>query len=102
MGESPIRQRVDAPSLRQRFSAGGYWQRAQAGEFVQVVKRDSASRIATEPPGTRSQIVQSYDTAGQRIALVQYYLRPDGTLGGSGEPDPKMLLEGGVLSTIQP
>ena len=49
-----------------------------------------------EPPGTRSQMVAYVDASGQRVALVHQYLRPDGTLGGSGRPDPKLLIEGGV------
>lgn len=65
-----------------------------------MIKRDSASKPATEPPDPRSQIVQFYDKAGQRIAVVHWYLRPDGTLGGSGWLDPKMLFEGGMLYTL--
>lgn len=29
-------------------------------------------------------------------ALVHQYVRPDGSLGGSGQPDPKLLIEEGV------
>jgi hypothetical protein len=29
-------------------------------------------------------------------ASIHRYLRPDGTLGASGRPDPKRLVEGGV------
>ncbi len=50
-----------------------------------------------EPPGTRSQMVAYLDAAGQRIALVHQYLRPDGTIGGSGRPDPKELFDDGIL-----
>ena len=35
--------------------------------------------------------------AGHRIFLVHFYLRPDGTIGGSGKPDPKWLFEDGVV-----
>lgn len=34
---------------------------------------------------------------GSRVALVHQYLRPDGTVGASGQPDPKWLLEDGVI-----
>jgi hypothetical protein len=29
--------------------------------------------------------------------MVHFYLRPDGTIGGSGQPDPKWLFEDGVV-----
>ena len=36
-------------------------------------------------------------TDGPRVALVHQYLRPDGTVGASGRPDPKAVLERGTL-----
>jgi len=42
-------------------------------------------------------MVAYLDAGGQRIALVHQYLRPDGTIGGSGRPDPKELLEDGII-----
>jgi hypothetical protein len=41
-----------------------------------------------------SQIIEYFDAEGTRVALVDQYLRPDGTLGGSGRPDPKRVLVG--------
>jgi hypothetical protein len=41
-------------------------------------------------PGTRSQSVP-YFLMGDKIAVCYQYTRPDGSLGGSGKPDPKML-----------
>jgi hypothetical protein len=43
-----------------------------------------------------SQTVEYYD-GDNRVALVHQYLRPDGTIGASGRPDPKALLEDGIL-----
>jgi hypothetical protein len=48
------------------------------------------------PPGTRSQIVTYYTREGTLVAYVHQYLRPDGTLGGSGRPKPKVLIEEGI------
>jgi hypothetical protein len=45
---------------------------------------------AHEPPGTRSQSVP-YLLLGVKIAVCHQYLRPDGTFGASGLPDPKLL-----------
>ena len=44
-----------------------------------------------EPRGTRSQILDYLDPDGERVVTVHRYLRPDGTLGGSGQPDPKWI-----------
>jgi len=50
-----------------------------------------------EPPGTRSQSVP-YSLMGVKIALCHQYLRPDGTFGASGLPDPKLIeYQGHVL-----
>ena len=94
----PPRQSATPEELRLRFNAGGYWERARAGEFRQVTKRSRpAPPEAGQPPGTLSQIVHYYTARDEKVAVVHQYLLPDGTLGASGLPDPQMLLEGGVL-----
>jgi hypothetical protein len=52
---------------------------------------------ANQPPGTLSQRVRYFDNEGRPIAVCHRYLRPDGSLGGSGMPDPKAVLEEGML-----
>jgi hypothetical protein len=101
MGE-PLVRYVDPRELRQRFNDGDYASRAAAGEFAIVLRRESHPTLAgsTEPFCTRSQILAYLDQDGERIAVVHRYLRADGTLGGSGRPDPKMLIEDGVIYRI--
>jgi hypothetical protein len=36
-------------------------------------------------------MVKYYSQDGEVLALVHQYLRPDGTIGASGKPDPKRL-----------
>jgi len=36
------------------------------------------------------------------VAVVFQYLRPDGSIGGSGRPDPKFLLRDGVQYVVAP
>ena len=48
-----------------------------------------------EPPGTRSQVIRYVDSAGLWIVEVHQFLRPNGTLGASGRPDPKAWFRGG-------
>ncbi len=86
--------------MQDRFNKGKYWERMRQGEFAAVVidqgqpQPDVASK---EPNGTVSQMVSYRDAQDDEIARVHQYLRPDGTLGASGLPDPKRLLEAGVL-----
>ena len=41
------------------------------------------------------------DSSGHRVAVVHQYLRKDGTLGGSGRPDPKKLFHDGKLYVLR-
>lgn len=51
------------------------------------------------PRGTKSQLIIYYD--GEReVALAHRYLFPDGSIGGSGKPDPKRILCCGALLFI--
>jgi hypothetical protein len=62
------------------------------------VKKDSGRADSRdEPPGTRSVIVSYVHEHRHRIFLVHFYLRPDGSIGASGRPDPKWLHENGVV-----
>ncbi len=57
---------------------------------------------AREPFCTRSQILEYFDTAGTKLAIVHRYLRPDGRIGASGRPDPKVFLDGDTLYVLVP
>ncbi len=87
--------------IRRRFAQGDYLNRALAGEFGCCLAREKRSQSKDEPPGTRSLTVAYVDDAGHRVCLVHFYLRPDGTIGGSGKPDPKWLFEDGVVYAAQ-
>ena len=94
----PVRL-VSPDELRKRFNQGGYWALAQAGTLTTHLQRNGhpSSQRSGEPFCTRSQIVAYHDAVGHRVAVVHQYLRPDGTIGGSGRPDPKLLIEEGVV-----
>lgn len=64
-------------------------------------ERHPAQPRASEPHCTRSEIV-SYVTEGVEIARAHRYLRPDGTLGASGKPDPKAFFDGRTLFVLKP
>jgi hypothetical protein len=98
---TPPRLRVTAHQIRAHFNAGGYLQRAERGELRQIVRLEKPLSEATcmakgYPVGTRKQLLEYYD-GEQRVALVHLVVLPDGTIGASGLPDPKVLLVDGVL-----
>ena len=66
-----------------------------AGECRMFTVKDRSCRQTFEPPGTRSQMRVIADGT-DFLALVHLYLRPDGSLGGSGRPDPKVVVHQGI------
>src|SRR2546430_901633 len=99
----PPRRSVPAWRIQRLFNTNQYWMRMRAGEFSAYVQREHhpSPPLAFVPDCTRSQLVAYVDAVGTTIALVHQYLKPDGTLGASGRPDPKMLLHNGVLYTLK-
>ena len=94
-------QRITSAELRRIFNEDGFWERAQSGEFEERVlkSRHPAPPASGEPHCTESQIVCYHLPDGTRVALVHQYLRPNGTVGASGRPDPKAMLKDGILYT---
>ncbi len=90
---------MDPTELRAVFNRERYWERAKGGELTSVLMKDRHPSLskAKEPFCTKSQMVSYRDGAGNEVVRVHQYLRPDGTLGASGRPDPKLLLMNGVL-----
>jgi hypothetical protein len=95
MARPPI-QRVSKTQLREIFNRL-YLADVLAGRLSETIDSEGPpNRRANEPPGTVSQRVR-YWAGGVSVAVCHRYLRPDGTLGGKGLPDPKAVLERGVL-----
>src|SRR5262245_45150744 len=94
----PPKIEVSPRELRERFNRGNYVQRAAAGELsTRILKEGHPSPPrAALPICTRSQSIAYLDAKGDEVAMVHQYLKPDGSLGASGRPDPKRLLENGV------
>ena len=63
--------------------------------------KEPEKRKYPEPHGTRSQTIRYYDSNGQWVMVVHQYLRPDGTLGASGKPDPKRLRIGKTIFILE-
>jgi len=96
---------VTAAELRERFNRDRYSERAAAGELAASVRAER--HPSPEPAGetfcTMSQIITYTDpSTGARLALAHQYLRPDGTIGASGRPDPKRIWDNGVIYALDP
>jgi hypothetical protein len=102
MFEPPIK-RVSASVLRQLFNNSGYWEQYKNGQLQSVLRKSKhpSAPLANEPICTQSQYITYVNEMGIKIAGVHQYLRPDGTLGLSGRPDPKEVLIDGILHIIE-
>jgi len=63
---------------------------------ILLANRHPTRRLAREPRCTRSQYISYRDENGREIARIHQYLRPDGSIGLSGKPDPKAVRFEGV------
>jgi hypothetical protein len=90
----PLRiEYVSSDELRRLFAEQKCQDRAYTGELLEhIVANRAAPSSVGEPEGTRSQMV-SYREAwsGREVARAHRYLRPDWTLGASGQADPKIV-----------
>src|SRR6266481_4034353 len=97
----PNIKRVTQEELRKLFN-DHYLDRINAGEIQSRILRGADRHpsliLAAEPYCTRSQEISYIDPiANQEVARAHRYLRPDGTLGASGLPDPKRVFYNGIL-----
>lgn len=94
---------VTLETIRQAFKSCQLWERVKSGEFYQTVFKERHPRPAPkrEPFCTWSQMLVYWTQNGQPLALVHQYLRPDGTIGGSGKPDPKRILVSDRLLAVR-
>src|SRR5271170_1036955 len=100
----PNIQRVTPEELRLRFNEGNYWTKAQAGDLKEVVLESCISTALADKESVQitSEMVSYRDkTTDEEVARIHQYKRPDGTLAASGKPDPKRLLEDGILYRLE-
>jgi len=60
-------------------------------------QRHSTPVRSGQPLCTYSQILSFWDSQGNKVAICHQYKRPDGTIGGSGKPDPKRIMVEGTI-----
>jgi hypothetical protein len=102
MKEKPRIEYISQQQLRRLFNEQGLWERALRGELRQaVVRQRPAASTLPFPDGTQTMIVDYYDDIGVRLARVHQYMLPDGSIGGSGRPDPKLVLLDGISYRVR-
>ena len=97
---NPIIVKVEAHDLRKLFNEGRFVERARLGELAVVLldKRHPSPPRADEPYCTQSQMLSYRLPSGIEVARAHQYLRPDGSIGASGSPDPKKVrIEGTIF-----
>jgi hypothetical protein len=93
---------VSAETLRELFNESGYWELAKRGDLIEKIYSEAPpQKRSGEPPGTLSQIVAYLDPQGRQVAIVHQYLRKDGSIGGSGRPDPKKVFYQGNVYVLR-
>jgi hypothetical protein len=84
---------VSEVELRRIFNEYRYFERMQEGEFhSHIVKQSRRRGGGPRVRNAMSQTVEYRDKQGRRVALVHQYRMRDGRLGGSGKPDPKVVV----------
>lgn len=93
----PIK-RIPVEEMRKRFNEGGYWEKVQKQEWTTHTLESRISDALTEETVQITSAMLSYhDENGNEVARVHQYMRPDGSIAASGRPDPKRLVQDGVL-----
>lgn len=87
------RFRVPAWRIRQIFNDNKYFEMVKSGVWTANLAESTpiARPFKDHPVGTLSQIVHYLDELGRVVAIVHQFRKPNGKIGGSGKPDPKML-----------
>ena len=99
---TPKIKRVTSEELCKRFNDGGYWGKTKTGELTAHVMESNISTLLTqESVQIISQMISYRDYQGNEVARVHQFVRPDGSLAASGLPDPKRLLENGILYRLE-
>ena len=85
-------QFISKPRMRELFNSAILKKQKQENFGIVLLKDRHPRSVKGEPFCTHSQIIAYVKDNGDRVALAHRYLRPDGTIGASGKPDPKIVI----------
>ena len=89
---------VSPDDLRDIFDRGRYSELARAGELIErELVRGRPSLSSARPAEAISRRVGYYDDTGRELAVAHELILPDGTIVGSGRPDPMRVHVDGTL-----
>ena len=102
LSETTNARQISNDQLRQLFNDAQVLEKAATKEYTEkIIDRNHPSELlAEEPICTESQIVAYFAPDGNEVARAHRYLRPDGTIGLMGRPDPKRMYHSGALYYI--
>lgn len=95
---------VSAQTLRHLFNSRDYTKLATTGQLRINVKRENhllTPEAKLLPRCTLGQFIEYIDPDGQWHAQAYQYLKPDGSLGASGKPDPKRIRYCGKILALE-
>lgn len=96
--------RVPAAILRETFNSSQLPALLERGDITPQLLRDAhleqPERVG-EGYCTRGQMLRYLDEQGDLLVEVFQYLRPDGSLGASGRPDPKRMRVGNQIWRVE-
>jgi|SRR5208282_1269013 hypothetical protein len=98
----PQIKRVTEQQIQKIFNEH-YLDDITAGKIVETVmeNRHPSLIAANEPYCTKSQMVSYRNpTTNEELARAHRYVRPNGSIGASGKPDPKRVLFDGIWYRI--
>jgi hypothetical protein len=95
----PLRKAYVSPDeLRAIFDRGRYADRVRSGELeARELVRGRPSLSSAHPDDAISRRVGYYDRNGHELAVVHELVLPDGSVGGSGRPDPVRIEADGIV-----
>jgi hypothetical protein len=92
---------VSATEIRKIFNEGRFEDLVAYRVLKErIIREGNPAPASNQPAGTKSQILAYLNQDGRQVAVVHRYLRPDGSLGGSGKPDPKKVFQNGELYVL--
>ena len=90
--------RISVDEMRQKFNGSGYWENVKSGKWTAIVMESRTSDALPNETVEITSLMLSYrDEAGNEMARVHQYQRPDGSIAASGKPDPKRMVRDGTL-----
>lgn len=96
MDETVKTRPCDEETIRRLFDEERILEGVEQGLITELPGAPTEpSPMSGQPDGTISQVVD-YFSGHEWVASAHLFVLPDGTVGASGFPDPKMVLSAGV------